>query len=563
MGPGVKAPYSVTGDSDYVLFEPENGGIRSTQIGKVVTKREGRSKEGAVAHIAQSSAHTKLSAWVLASGEVCQTNGSSCLLATDDGGLHWIDVTPAQLRAAEPVLDGMPVPYAHQGLPSVTVTLQAKGFDTCSAPSISDLQAWWNAPNRPYTFVNMYFGGSDRGCKAWNQNMITASWVQQTLAMGWALLPTWVGPQAPNSWPSGQYNLISTNTTTARQQGRSEASSAASAAQSIGIGQGEILYVDIEGQYAQDSITREAVKAYVDGWVERLHALGYKAGAYGSAYNVGDWASVTNPPDAVWIVKVYFSNSCDTVFGLTPLPDNLWINHQRLRQCTQGHNETYSGVTLNVDTDLADGPLVGGGGSPPPPSSTTDGFDYPVGKPNATGYGITGWGFLQWTGSAYHPGEDWNGTGGGDTDLGDPVYATANGTVVAAGNYGSGWGNIILVRHDQPAGGNVWSQYAHLKDILVNSGAVVRGQQIGTIGKGYNNEYSAHLHFEIRKTNLAADAWVSGLSQAQVQDRYHNPSAFINANRPSTCNSPGAFALSTPSDGQSLASTTSVNLTWG
>ena len=83
---------------------------------------------------------------------------------------------------------------------------------------------------------------------------------------------------------------------TAQQQGSSEASLAASAAASLGLAQGEILYVDIEGQYAQDATTRAAVKAYVNGWVTQLHSLGYKAGAYGSAYNVGDWASIATPP---------------------------------------------------------------------------------------------------------------------------------------------------------------------------------------------------------------------------------------------------------------------------
>lgn len=177
----------------------------------------------------------------------------------------------------------------------------------------------------------------------------------------------------------------------------------------------------------------------------------------------------------------------------------------------------------------------GAASSSPSASSVADGFDYPVGKPNATGYAITGWNFLDWTGSVYHPAEDWNGTGGGDTDLGDPVYATANGAVVATGNYGAGWGNIILIRHDLPSGGSVWSQYAHLQTILVSSGNVAKGQQIGKIGKGFNNEYSAHLHFEIRKISMAADAWVSGLSQAQIQDRYYRPSAFINANRTLAC----------------------------
>ena len=46
-----------------------------------------------------------------------------------------------------------------------------------------------------------------------------------------------------------------------------------------------------------------------------------------------------------------------------------------------------------------------------------DGFDYPVGRPNADGYRISR-GFT----SFGHLGEDWVGQGGSGTDFGDPVY---------------------------------------------------------------------------------------------------------------------------------------------
>lgn len=101
-----------------------------------------------------------------------------------------------------------------------------------------------------------------------------------------------------------------------------------------------------------------------------------------------------------------------------------------------------------------------------------------------------------------HLGEDWNGVGGGDTDLGDPVYSVAGGLVVYAKDFRAGWGNVVIVRHGYLDGGEtkfVDSLYGHLDRILVREGQrLERGQRLGTIGTGHGR-YPAHLHFEIRK----------------------------------------------------------------
>ena len=129
-----------------------------------------------------------------------------------------------------------------------------------------------------------------------------------------------------------------------------------------------------------------------------------------------------------------------------------------------------------------------------------DGFDFPVGVPNADGYYKSRGLRLV---SPVHFGEDWNGRGGGDTDLGDPVCATADGLVTWAYDVHVGWGNVILVRHAyrDPASGTVKycdSLYGHLQDMFVRPGQTVkRGQKIGTIGTAHGM-YPAHLHFEIR-----------------------------------------------------------------
>ncbi|MDB6006155.1 MAG: hypothetical protein JWR15_3142 [Prosthecobacter sp.] len=101
-----------------------------------------------------------------------------------------------------------------------------------------------------------------------------------------------------------------------------------------------------------------------------------------------------------------------------------------------------------------------------------------------------------------HLGDDLNGIGGGNSDLGDAVYAAGAGRVVYAGSPGPGWGKMILIAHRLPEGDEVGpvvqTMYAHLETIRVRVGQnVQRGEEIGTVGTA-EGAYLAHLHFEVR-----------------------------------------------------------------
>jgi hypothetical protein len=67
---------------------------------------------------------------------------------------------------------------------------------------------------------------------------------------------------------------------------------------------------------------------------------------------------------------------------------------------------------------------------------------------------------------------------------------------------------------------------------------VTRGQRVGLAG-GTNGEvgsnFDNHLHFELRTTNLKADAWPQsiGLNSVEaVSQQYTHPLEFIRAHRP-------------------------------
>lgn len=129
-----------------------------------------------------------------------------------------------------------------------------------------------------------------------------------------------------------------------------------------------------------------------------------------------------------------------------------------------------------------------------------DGFDFPVGKPDAAGYYKSRGLRLR---SPQHFGEDWNGRGGGNSDLGDPVYSCADGVVTFAHDVRQGWGNVVLIRHAYRDPQNeqvkfIDSLYGHLDKMMMKTGQLVkRGQQVGTIGTN-RGMYPAHLHFEMR-----------------------------------------------------------------
>lgn len=175
-----------------------------------------------------------------------------------------------------------------------------------------------------------------------------------------------------------------------------------------------------------------------------------------------------------------------------------------------------------------------GPGSLPPGSAMkvplADGFDYPVGKPDGVGFhkarGFTPNG---------HLGDDWDGDGTtGNGDLGSPIYCTATGVVVLAGNVHLGWGNVVMVRHSyrEPAEGNavktIDSLYGHLDTVLVREGQVLaRGQLLGTMGTG-GGLYDAHLHFEIRK-NIHIGMFRSAF--ARDFSNYFDPTNFIDGHR--------------------------------
>ncbi len=302
------------------------------------------------------------------------------LLATADGGRTWQPMPlPAATSAAEasapPPAAG---PAAAQDTVSRTAVARGAGFDVCDLPYISELAAWYSAS--PYRIINLYLGGSVRYC---DNEQLTAQAVSQLSAQGWSFIPTWVGPQAPCS---GYKIRFSANPTDAYSQGRAEAEAALAAATALGLseadGSGTILYYDMESFDPVDESCIAAAQAFVSGWSSRLHERGSQSGLYGSACSprIADYAALPSAPDAVWVAQ-WNRDAYDpamNVWGIACLDDSLWTRSQRIRQYTGGHDESWGGVTLEIDSNVADGLVADPGRTQAPPTPTPPPTPQPV-----------------------------------------------------------------------------------------------------------------------------------------------------------------------------------------
>jgi murein DD-endopeptidase MepM/ murein hydrolase activator NlpD len=110
----------------------------------------------------------------------------------------------------------------------------------------------------------------------------------------------------------------------------------------------------------------------------------------------------------------------------------------------------------------------------------------------SSGYGMRVDPFIRaW---AMHTGLDFRGS------TGDPVYATAAGTVASAGPNG-GYGKMVEIDH----GNGLSTRYGHLSAISVSAGQRVRaGQLLGRVGST-GRSTGPHLHYETRIDGEAVD----------------------------------------------------------
>jgi murein DD-endopeptidase MepM/ murein hydrolase activator NlpD len=193
--------------------------------------------------------------------------------------------------------------------------------------------------------------------------------------------------------------------------------------------------------------------------------------------------------------------------------------------------------------------------APPPP--TGSGWSFPVGGEDGSGWRVTLPLGASWSGNGRnywgHLAEDWSKFGG--ANLGQPVYAAADGEVVVAKQNCGSYLDVIVLKHSVPGIAEpVYSMYGHIESTLRVGDRVTRRQKIGVLGDT-RPTFGPHLHFEIKNhtalvngpfsscTDAARKVYVSAgysgkrndyaggdfwdLTDGVAGNRYYNPSRFI------------------------------------
>ncbi|MEU6605066.1 glycoside hydrolase domain-containing protein [Streptomyces shenzhenensis] len=229
-------------------------------------------------------------------------------------------------------------------------TYTGRAFDTCAAPSLAAMKAWHTGF---YGAAAVYVGGKNRGC---NQPNLTASWVKSVSAVGWKLIPLYVGAQPPCQTGSSPEKLTAA---TAASLGAHDAADAVAKASALGMKAGSPIYLDMEAYDVTNKACNDAVLTYVRSFTKTLRGKTYRAGIYGfsssSAKAIATAADRTDLPGNLWYALWDKKNTttADWPWGATQYTD-----HSRGHQYMVNSKETRNGYTITVDRNAWDAPVA-------------------------------------------------------------------------------------------------------------------------------------------------------------------------------------------------------------
>jgi Domain of unknown function (DUF1906) len=242
------------------------------------------------------------------------------------------------------------------------------GFDTGLYPGDAAMRAWVR-PNSPYHWVGYYLAAPCHRDASWTGKRELLS------ALGWGLGVLYVGQQMWEGRPDRvatsdttralddtlraegavQRSIICSRTLLTAAQGTAEADDAIAKTAADGFPPATHIFLDVERMTA----IPQAMRDYYRAWVARVLADGrFRPAIYSHERNAAEiYADVRAVFDAAGVRdEPSFWVSRPSTFSLTSAPSDVGFRFARVWQGVIDARETWNGVTLRVDVNVADSP---------------------------------------------------------------------------------------------------------------------------------------------------------------------------------------------------------------
>jgi hypothetical protein len=248
------------------------------------------------------------------------------------------------------------------------VTQSFPGFDTGIYPGDAAMRAWMR-PNSPYHWIGYYVPAPCHRDASWAGKRETLA------AMGWGLGVLYVGQQTWDGVPdriatsdtappagdtvrseaAAQRSIVCSRTLLTAAQGTAEADDAIAKVAADGFARGTHIFLDVERM----TTIPQSMRDYDRAWVARVLTDGrFRPAIYAHQRNAAEiYADVRAVFDAAGVrEEPSFWISIPATFTLTSSPTDVGFRFARVWQGVIDVRQTWNGVTLRLDVNVADGP---------------------------------------------------------------------------------------------------------------------------------------------------------------------------------------------------------------
>src|SRR5690349_11142853 len=192
-------------------------------------------------------------------------------------------------------------------------------------------------------WTGVYIGGPCNGGSGWTRDTVTAI----AAATGWQFLPIYVG---------SQLGIGCSATALGYAQGRADGDQAAARMRAFGWDGGGDIPVVLDIERSTFDQNHGATTDYARGWLDAVHADGYRGYIYGSFTMLNAFAAAGLPVDGAWVAVFLSASGTGGFEDVSPYDSRALLggNFSTHNRAWQYHGSAAIAGAGRVDTDVSD-----------------------------------------------------------------------------------------------------------------------------------------------------------------------------------------------------------------